>query len=295
MKSGFVGLIGRPNVGKSTLMNKIIGAKVAITTDKPQTTRNIIQGIYNDEETQIVFVDTPGIHKPNHKLGKYLNREAYYSIDDVDVILFLVDASAGLGGGDKYVIEKFNDIDKPVILVLNKIDKLNKEQIMERIVEYKDLYAFSEIVPISAIKGRGCDLLVDVLRKYLPDNMRYYSEEQITNKSDEFIIAELVREKVFQLTSDEVPHSLTCFVEGLEYKKGKMIINVCIVVDRDALKKIIIGKNGSKVKEIGVRARHDIEEYFGKQVYLEIYVRTIEKWRDREKYLKEFGYNDFTE
>ena len=295
MKSGFVGLIGRPNVGKSTLMNKIIGTKVAIATDKPQTTRNIIQGIYNDEETQIVFVDTPGIHKPNHKLGKYLNREAYYSIDDVDVILFLVDASSGLGGGDKYVIEKFSDIDKPVILVLNKIDKLNKEQIMEAIVAYKDLYDFSEIVPISAIKGRGCDLLVEVLRKYLPDNMRYYSENQITNKSDEFIIAELVREKVFQLTDDEVPHSLTCFVEGLEYKKGKMIINVCIVVDRDALKKIIIGKNGSKVKEIGVRARKDIEDYFGKQVYLEIYVRTIEKWRDREKYLKEFGYNDFTE
>lgn len=295
MKSGFVGLIGRPNVGKSTLMNKIIGTKIAIATDKPQTTRNIIQGIYNDPETQIVFVDTPGIHKPNHKLGKYLNRASYYSIDDVDVILFLVDASTGLGGGDKYIIEKFQEVDKPVILVLNKIDKLNKEDIMKCIVDYKDLYNFSEIVPISAMKGRGCDLLVDVIRKYLPDNMRYYSENQITNKSDEFIISELVREKVFQLTDDEVPHSLTCFVEGLEYKKGKMIINVCIVVDRDALKKIIIGKNGSKVKEIGVRARKDIEDYFGKQVYLEIYVRTIEKWRDREKYLKEFGYNDFTE
>ena len=293
MKSGFVGLIGRPNVGKSTLMNKVVGKKVAITTDKPQTTRNIIQGIYNDEESQIVFVDTPGIHKPNHKLGNYLNREAYYSIDDVDVVLFLVDASQELGRGDKFVIEKFKDINKPVILILNKIDKLSNDEIFLKIVQYKDLYEFSDIVPVSAIKGKNIDNLIKVLKTYLKDEVQYYDKNQITNKSESFIISELIREKVFLLTDDEVPHSLTCITEKIEYKKKKMIINACIIVDRDALKKIIIGKNGSKIKEIGIRARADIEKYFDTQVYLELYVKTIEKWRDREKYLKEFGYSDF--
>ena len=293
MKSGFVGLIGRPNVGKSTLMNNIVGKKIAITSNKPQTTRNIIQGIYNSEDLQIVFVDTPGIHKPNHKLGKYLNKQAYYSIDDVDVILFLVDASDSLGSGDKYIIEKFSEINKPVILVLNKIDKMNKEQILLKIMEYKDLYDFSEIVPASALKGKNTDTVLNVIKKYLPDNIKYFDDDQVTNKSREFIISELIREKVFNLTDDEVPHSLTCIVEKLENKKDNLIVNACIIVDRDSLKKIIIGHNGAKVKEIGIKARQDIEEFTGKKVYLDIYVKTIKKWRDREKYLTEFGYNDF--
>ena len=193
MKSGFVGLIGRPNVGKSTLMNHIIGKKIAITSSKPQTTRNIIQGIYNDSDTQIVFVDTPGIHKPNHKLGNYLNKQAYYSIDDVDVILFLVDASSNLGTGDKYIIERFSEINKPVILILNKIDKMKKEEILLKITEYKDLYDFSEIVPISALKDKNTDTLINVIRSYLPDNIKYFSEDQVTNKSEQFIISELIR------------------------------------------------------------------------------------------------------
>lgn len=293
MKSGFVGLIGRPNVGKSTLMNHIIGKKIAIISNKPQTTRNIIQGIYNDSETQIIFVDTPGIHKPNHKLGKYLNKQAYYSIDDVDVILFLVDASQKLGAGDNYIIEKFNTINKPIILILNKIDKLTKEDILLKINEYKDLYNFSEIVPISAIKNKNTDTLLKVIKNYLPDNIKYFDENQITNKSKEFIIAELIREKIFNLTEDEVPHSLTCIVEKIESKKDNLIINACVIVDRDALKKIIIGHNGSKIKEIGIKARRDIEQLVGKKVFLEIYVKTIKKWRDKEKYLAEFGYNDF--
>lgn len=293
MKSGFVGLIGRPNVGKSTLMNHIIGKKIAITSNKPQTTRNIIQGIYNDENSQIVFVDTPGIHKPNHKLGKYLNKQAYYSIDDVDVILFLVDASQNLGSGDKYIIERFNELNKPVILILNKIDKMSKEEILLKINEYKDLYDFCEIIPISALKNKNVDTLLKVIKDYLPDNIKYFDDDQITNKSKEFIISELIREKIFNLTEDEVPHSITCIVEKMENKKESLIINACVIVDRDSLKKIIIGHNGSKIKEIGIKARQDIEKFVDKKVFLDIYVKTIKKWRDKDKYLAEFGYNDF--
>ncbi len=293
MKSGFVGLIGRPNVGKSTLMNQIIGKKIAITSNKPQTTRNIIQGIYNDSETQIVFVDTPGIHKPNHKLGKYLNKQAYYSIDDVDVILFLADASSSLGGGDKYIIEKFNDLNKPVILILNKIDKMSKEQIFLKIAEYKELYNFCEIVPVSALKNKNIDTLIKVIKSHLTDNIKYFADNQVTNKSKEFIISELIREKIFNVTDDEVPHSLTCIIEKIENKKDTFIINACVIVDRDSLKKIIIGHNGNKIKDIGIKARKDIEQFVGKKVYLDIYVKTIKKWRDKEKYLAEFGYNDF--
>ncbi len=293
MKSGFVGLIGRPNVGKSTLMNQIIGKKIAITSNKPQTTRNIIQGIYNDSETQMVFVDTPGIHKPNHKLGKYLNKQAYYSIDDVDIILFLVDASCSLGGGDKYIIEKFNNLNKPVILILNKIDKMTKDEIFLKIAEYKELYNFCEIIPVSALKNKNIDTLIKVLKEHLTDNIKYFSDNQVTNKSKEFIISELIREKIFNLTDDEVPHSLTCIIEKIENKKNAFIINACVIVDRDSLKKIIIGHNGNKIKDIGIKARKEIEQFVGKKVFLDIYVKTIKKWRDKEKYLAEFGYNDF--
>lgn len=293
MKSGFVGLIGRPNVGKSTLMNQIIGKKIAITSNKPQTTRNIIQGIYNDSDAQIVFADTPGIHKPNHKLGKYLNKQAYYSIDDVDVILFLVDASTQLGGGDKYIIEKFHDLNKPVILILNKIDKMTKDEIFLKIAEYKELYDFCEIIPVSALKNKNIDTLIKVLKDHLTDNIKYFSDNQVTNKSKEFIISELIREKIFNLTDDEVPHSLTCIIEKIENKKNAFIINACVIVDRDSLKKIIIGHNGNKIKDIGIKARKEIEQFVGKKVFLDIYVKTIKKWRDKEKYLAEFGYNDF--
>lgn len=295
MRSGFVGLVGRPNVGKSTLMNAIVGKKVAITSDKPQTTRNMIQGIYNDEDTQIVFVDTPGIHKPNHKLGNFLNEQAYYSMHDVDVILFLVDASVPLGTGDKFVLEKMKDNKTPVILILNKIDKLTNEQILLKITEYKDLFEFAEIVPISAMKKRNVTHLVEVLQNYLPDQIRYYGEGDITNKPMSFTIAEIVREKVFQLTEEEVPHSLTCVVEGVERGKNSMAINVAIIVDRDSLKKIVIGSHGSKIKEIGIRARKELEVLLDTKVYLELFVKTIPKWRDKEKYLMELGFRDFEE
>lgn len=295
MRSGFVSFVGRPNVGKSTLINEIVGSKIAIVSDKPQTTRNIIQGIYNDDDTQIVFVDTPGIHKPTHKLGQILNRGAYYSIDDVDVICLLVDAKAGLGKGDKYVIERLKKIDKPVILVINKIDGLSKDEIFLKINEYKDLYDFKEIVPISALKNKNIDELIKVIKQYLKDNIKYFDDSMITNRSMQFMIAETVREKILWLTKEEVPHSVTCVVEKIIKDKDKNIINVAVIVDRDALKKIIIGKGGSMIKKIGTMARKDIEKILGTKVYLELYVKTIEKWRDREKYLTEFNFNDFTE
>ena len=293
MKSGFVSLIGRPNVGKSTLLNGLIGKKVAITSNKPQTTRNIIQGIYNDEEAQIIFVDTPGIHKPNHKLGKVLNRQAYYSIDDVDVVLLLVDGSEALGSGDKYVLEKLKSLNKPVILIINKIDKISRERILEKICEYKDLYNFSEIIPLSALKNDNVTSVIRVLKKYLPDNIKYYDEGTFTNVSEQFMISEIIREKIFNVTEEEVPHSVTCVVESMEFNKNSVNINVSIIVDRDSLKKIIIGKQGSKIKDIGVSSRIEIEKLLGKKVYLDLYVKVIKKWRDREKYLQEFGHYDF--
>ena len=293
MKSGFVTLVGRPNVGKSTLLNSIIGKKVAITSNKPQTTRNIIRGIYNDSDTQIVFVDTPGIHKPNHKLGDFLNKQAYYSINDVDVILFLVDAKEGLGTGDKFVIEKFKDLNKPVILIINKIDGLTKEEILNKILEYKDLYDFNEIIPLSALKKSNMNDLIPTIKKYLKDDICYYDTNDYTNQSVEFLIAERIREKIFNLTDEEVPHSITVVTENIEVNKDSYKINALIIVDRESIKKIIVGHNGSKIKEIGTKARYDIEELLGKRIYLELFVKVIPKWRDKEKYLQEFGFKEF--
>ena len=293
MKSGFVGLIGRPNVGKSTLINNIIGTKIAIISNKPQTTRNIIQGIYNDEDSQIVFVDTPGIHKPNHKLGQYLNKQAYYSIDDVDVIMMLTDVSEPLGAGDKYVIEKLKEVNKPVILILNKIDKIPREKILTKIVENKDLYNFSEIIPISALTSINVDDVIKTCKKYLPESVKFFDDDTITNKSNKFLISEMIREKIFLLTEEEVPHSTSCYIEKIEKSKNSLNIIATIVVDRDSLKRIIIGKQGAMIKKIGTMARYDIEQLLKKKVYLDLHVRTIEKWRDKEKYLLEFGYNEF--
>lgn len=293
MKSGFVGIIGRPNVGKSTLINNIVGKKVAITSNKPQTTRNIIQGIYNEDKVQIVFVDTPGIHKPNNKLGKTLNKQAYYSIDDVDIVLFLVDAFEGLGRGDIYILDRLKKVNKPVILVINKIDKITHEEILNRINDYKDLYDFDEIIPVSALKRNNIDDLVDTLKKYLPDNIRYYGENSVTNKSIDFLMSEIVREKVFNYTSEEVPHSITCVTDSVEVGKNSYNIRISIIVDRDSLKKIIIGKQGDMIKQIGIDSRKDLEILLNKSVYLELFVKTVKKWRDKEKYLNEFGFTDF--
>jgi len=293
MKSGFIGLVGRPNVGKSTLLNALVGKKVAITSDKPQTTRNIIQGIRTDDDSQMVFVDTPGIHKPQNKLGKVLNKEAYFTIDDVDVILFLIDITAPLGNGDKFVINILNKVQKPVILVINKIDKLPKEEILKKIDEYKDLYNFDEIVPVSAYKLDNVDRLIAILKTKLTDNIKYYDEDMYTDKSTNFIVSELIREKILELTYDEIPHSVSVIVEQLEYKNGNVSIMATIVVDRENVKKIIVGKNGSMIKEIGTCARVEVEKFLNAKVYLDLFVKVIPKWRDREKFLNEVGFKEF--
>ena len=293
MKSGFIGLVGRPNVGKSTLLNAIIGRKVAITSDKPQTTRNIIEGIRTDEDSQMVFVDTPGIHKPKSKLGKILNKEAYVTIDDVDVILLLVDITEKLGKGDLFVIDILKKVKVPVILVINKIDKLPKEEILKKIDEYKDLYNFDEIVPISAHKQDNVDRLVSVIKSKLTDNIKYYDEDMYTDKPVNFLVGELIREKILDLTEEEVPHSVSVVVEQMEYNRDVVNIKATVIVDRENLKKILVGKNGGMIKEIGINARKDIEELLDKRVYLELFVKVIPKWRDREKFLNEIGFKEF--
>ena len=294
MKSGFVSFVGRPNVGKSTLLNSILGKRIAITSDKPQTTRNMIQGIYNDEDTQIVFVDTPGIHKPKSKLGKVLNKQAYFTINDVDIVILVVDITEKIGTGDKFVIDILKNIeDKPVFLVINKIDKLPKEEILKKIDEYQKIYDFDEIIPVSARKKDNTDRLLNVIKKYLPDNIKYFDDNIITSSSPSFIISEFIREKVLDLTNEEVPYAVTCLVEELEEDERTMNISATIIVDRENLKKIIIGKNGNMIKEIGTRARKDIEKYFNKKVYLELFVKVIPKWRDKEKFLNVIGYKDF--
>ena len=293
MKSGFVSIIGRPNTGKSTLLNTILNTHLAIVSNVAGTTRNAIQGVYNDDDTQIIFIDTPGIHKPQDKLGKYLNKQSYESLEDIDVILFVVDASVHLGKGDAYISQMFKNITTPVILVLNKIDKLNDEQILNAINEYKDLYNFADIIPISALKDDNISRLLRVIKKYLTDEIKYYDDNTITNTSLKFLLGELVREKVLNLTTEEVPHSVTCAVTHLKDNGNIFDVYVDIIIDRNSLKKIIIGAGGSMLKKIGMRARRDMEELLGKQVYLELYVKTIKNWRDKERYLSELGFKDF--
>lgn len=295
MKSGFVSLIGRPNVGKSTLLNAIIGHKVAITSNTAQTTRNMIQGIYHGKDLQIVFVDTPGIHKPQNKLGKVLNKQAYYSIQDVDVILFLTDVTQPLGTGDKFILEKLKDIEVPVFLVLNKIDKISYDMILPKIAEYKDIFPFSEIIPVSAFKQKNLDELIKTISKYLKDDIKYFDDATITNVSTTFSISELVREKVLHFTKEEVPHSVTCIVEDISEDKNNISIIASIIVDRENLKKILVGKNGSMIKKIGMEARKDIEVLLNKKIYLDLRVKVINNWREKDEFLNQMGYKDFKE
>lgn len=292
MKSGFVSIIGRPNVGKSTLLNNIVNYHVAITSDKAGTTRNIIEGIYNDSQSQIVFVDTPGINKPIDKLGKVLNKQSQSQQKEVDCILLVVDAKSGLGRGDREIIKNLN-ADIPTILVLNKIDAMKKEEIMTRIVEYKDLFDFSDIVPVSARSGENVKTLIEVVRKYLTDDIKYFKDDTITSSSIRFMISEYVREKLFNHLEQEIPHAITCFTTGYEEKEKIVNINVDIIVDRESLKKIIIGHNGEMLKNIGMESRKDIETLVGKKVYLELYVKCIPNWRDKEFILKNLGFYEF--
>lgn len=292
MKVGFVSIVGRPNAGKSTLINSIIGSKVAIVSDKAHTTRNNIQGIYNDDDSQIIFIDTPGIHKPMHKLGKYMNSQSYYSIEDTNVILFMVDATEKMGKGDKFILEKLKEVDSNVFLVLNKVDRIKKENLFPMIEEYNKLFDFKEIIPISALKKDNIDDLIKTIKKYLDEGERYYSEDYYTDKSINFMVSEIVREKVLNLTHEEVPHAVTCVLEKYEEEKNSIHINVLIIVEREGIKRILVGHSGSMIKEIGIEARKDIEELVGKKVYLELFVKTVNNWREKDKYLTEFGFNN---
>ena len=292
MKVGFVSIVGRPNAGKSTLINSIIGSKVAIVSDKAHTTRNNIQGIYNDDDSQIIFIDTPGIHKPMHKLGKYMNSQSYYSIEDTNVILFMVDATEKIGKGDKFILEKLKEVDSNVFLVINKVDRIKKENLFPMIEEYNKLFDFKEIIPISALKKDNIDDLIKTIKKYLDEGERYYSEDYYTDKSINFMVSEIVREKVLNLTHEEVPHAVTCVLEKYEEEKNSIHINVLIIVEREGIKRILVGHSGSMIKEIGIEARKDIEELVGKKVYLELFVKTVNNWREKDKYLTEFWFNN---
>ena len=292
MRSGFVSIVGRPNVGKSTLLNSILDFKIAITSNKAQTTRNIIQGIYNEKDTQIIFLDTPGIHKPQSKLGKILNKESYSVMKDVDAILFVVDAKSGIGSGDKLILESLKKTQSPVFLILNKIDQMTEEEIFIAIVSYKDLFPFAEIVPVSALKRDNIEHLIEVIKKYLTGTVRYFDEDMVTTNSLSFMASELVREKLLHKTVEEVPHSLTCYTTKFEEKENLVNINVDIIVDRDSIKKIVIGKNGERLKQVGTEARRELEVLLQKKVYLELYVKTLKNWREKTSFLKELGFDE---
>ena len=291
MKSGFVSIVGRPNVGKSTLLNKLLNQKIAITSDKVGTTRNTIYGIYNDEDSQIVFVDTPGINKATSKLGEVLNNKAYSSFDN-DLVLFLVDIASGFGPNDNRILNRLKEDNKDVILVLTKVDKIKKDKLYDEIIKLKDLYNFLDIVPISSIKGINTTELIEVIKKYLKDDVKYFDDDVITNVSEKFLVGEIIREKILILTKEEVPHAVTCIVENMEFKKDKCYINACIVVDRDNLKGIIIGKNGQMLKKVGTMAREEIEVLLGKKVYLELFVKVIENWRQKPNLFEELAISE---
>lgn len=292
-KSGFVTLIGRPNVGKSTLMNHLIGQKIAITSDKPQTTRNRIQTVYTDDRGQIIFVDTPGIHKAKNKLGEYMVNVAEHTLKDVDVILWLVEPSTFIGAGERHIAEQLNKVKTPIILVINKIDTVkNQDEILTFMAAYKDVCDFAEIVPLSALKERNTDLLTELIFKYLPYGPQFYDEDTVTDQPMRQIAAELIREKALRLLNDEIPHGIAVTIERMkERPDGIMDIDASIVCERDSHKGIIIGKGGSMLKRIGTEARKDIEHMMDIQVNLKLWVKVRKEWRDSELYMKNYGYD----
>ena len=291
-KSGFVTLIGRPNVGKSTLMNCIIGQKIAITSNKPQTTKNRIQTVYTSEEGQIVFLDTPGIHKAKNKLGDYMVTVAEKTLSEVDVILWLVEPSNFIGAGERHIIEQLKKGKTPVILVINKIDTVKKEQLLEYIDTYRKEYDFAEIVPVSALKAENIKELLKCIMKYLPYGPAFYDEDTVTDQPVRQIVAELIREKTLRLLSDEIPHGVAVSIESMKYKKNIVDIEATIFCERDSHKGIIIGKNGAMLKKIGSMARRDIEELLEKQANLQLWVKVKKDWRDSDFLLKNFGYQE---
>ena len=292
-KSGFVTLIGRPNVGKSTLMNHLIGQKIAITSDKPQTTRNRIQTVYTDDRGQIIFLDTPGIHKAKNKLGQYMVNVAEHTLKEVDVILWLVEPATFIGAGERHIAEQLKNVKTPIILVINKIDTIkNQDEILTFIAAYKDVCDFAEIVPLSALKDMNTDLLTELIFKYLPYGPQFYDEDTVTDQPMRQIAAELIREKALRLLDDEIPHGIAVTIEKMKERKGGLIdIEASIVCERESHKGIIIGKGGSMLKRIGIEARKEIESMMDTQVNLQLWVKVRKEWRDSELYMKNYGYN----
>ena len=290
-KSGFATLIGRPNVGKSTLMNALIGQKIAITSNRPQTTRNRIQTVYTSEEGQIVFLDTPGIHKAKNKLGSYMVNVAERTMSEVDVIVWLVEPSDYIGAGEQHILEQLRKTNTPVILVINKIDTVKKELLLTFIDVYRKQYDFAEIVPVSALKKDGLEILIECIMKYLPYGEPFYDEDTVTDQPMRQIVAELIREKALKCLEEEVPHGIAVTIEMMKFKKHIVDIEATIVCERDSHKGIIIGKQGSMLKKIGSMARPDIENLVESQVNLKLWVKVKKDWRDSDYLLKNFGYN----
>ncbi|MEI5995520.1 GTPase Era [Candidatus Enterococcus mansonii] len=290
-KSGFVAIVGRPNVGKSTLLNRIVGQKIAIMSDKAQTTRNKIQGIYTVPEAQIVFIDTPGIHKPKHRLGDFMVETAYSALREVDATLFMISADQKRGKGDDFIIERLKAMNSPVYLVINKIDTVHPDQLLGIIEDYSSQMEFAEVVPISATEGNNVERLMDILVDQIPEGPQYFPDDQITDHPEYFIVSELVREKVLLLTRDEIPHSVAVVVDSMKRDENdKVRILATIIVERDSQKGIIIGKGGKMLKQIGTKARQDIEYLLDDKVYLELWVKVQKDWRDKKVHLQDFGY-----
>ncbi|MCM3442084.1 MULTISPECIES: GTPase Era [Metabacillus] len=293
-KSGFVSIIGRPNVGKSTFINRVIGQKIAIMSDKPQTTRNKIQGVYTTNQSQTIFIDTPGIHKPKHKLGDFMMKVAQNTLKEVDLVLFMINAEEGYGRGDEFIIERLKQTNTPVFLIINKIDQIHPDELLPLIEQYKKLYPFKEIVPISALQGNNIDTLLQQIEDLLPEGPQYYPEDQVTDHPERFIITELIREKVLHLTREEIPHSIAVVMDTLERRENNAAIYVgaTIIVERNSQKGIVIGKQGSMLKEVGKRARVDIEALLGSKVFLELWVKVQKDWRNKASQLRDYGFRE---
>lgn len=290
-KSGFVAIVGRPNVGKSTLLNRVVGQKIAIMSDKAQTTRNKIQGVYTTDDAQLIFIDTPGIHKPKHRLGDFMVETAYSALREVDVTLFMISADQKRGKGDDFIIERLRQSQTPVFLVINKIDKVHPDALLAIIEDYSSQMDFAEIVPISATEGNNFETLMKLLVDEMPEGPQYFPEDQITDHPEYFIVSELVREKVLSLTRDEVPHSVAVVVDSMKRDHNdKVHIQATIIVERDSQKGIIIGKGGKMLKQIGTKARLDIEHLLDDKVFLELWVKVQKDWRDKQTFLTDYGY-----
>lgn len=289
--SGFVAILGRPNVGKSTFLNRVVGQKIAIMSDKAQTTRNKIQGIYTEDDAQIVFIDTPGIHKPHSRLGDFMVESALSTLNEVDAVLFMVNATQKRGRGDDFIIERLKNVKKPIYLVINKIDQIHPDKLLQIMDDYRNTLDYAEVFPISALEGNNCPELIESLVNTLPEGLQYYPADQITDHPERFIAGELIREKVLELTREEVPHSVAVVVDRIHREDDeKVLVQATIVVERNSQKGIIIGKGGKMLKQIGVKARKDIELMLGDKVYLELWVKVQPNWKDRQVDLQALGY-----